>query len=281
MRTASFLFISAALHAAALAYPALLKTPAPAPIAVTLVESGEEGGGGGGEEKSPRAEKPAGSRAKKPIASPRPTTRAASAAEAPPSETAALAAPVEPVALPVIPNDVSGAIEVPARVAEAAIALQAAASNGAKSDGPVIASAAAGGGAGGPGNGGGAGSGSGTGTETGSGAGGGAGNGAGEGTGGPRFVQASYASCPRTDYPEAARREGWEGTVMVEVAVDEDGRPKSSRVYQSSGFAALDRAALDNIQRRCRFHPARRGEMRVATSIKIPVVFRLADYKTR
>ena len=68
---------------------------------------------------------------------------------------------------------------------------------------------------------------------------------------------------------------------MIEVAVDEAGRPKSSRVQQSSGFAVLDRAALDNIQRRCRFHPARRGETRVETSIKIPVVFRLADSKAR
>ena len=278
MRTAYFVFISAALHAAALAYPALLKTQAPPPIAVTIIESGEEGGGGGsGGEKSSPAEQPAGT-----LAVSQAIKRARSSAEAPPREAVALAAPAEPSALPVISNEASGAIEVPARVADAAIALEAAApSHGETFDGSGNPSAAGSGGGGGPGQGSGEGRGNGSGAGDGTGSGKGAGNGIGDGSGVARFVQASYASCPKTAYPDAARREGWEGTVMVEVAVDEEGRPQSSRVYQSSGFAALDRAALDNIQRRCRFHPARRGAASVVTSIKIPVVFRLADYKTR
>jgi periplasmic protein TonB len=275
MRTALFFLISAALHAAALAYPALLKTQAAPPIAVTLVESGEEGGGGG--EKSPAAEKPAGAQAKRPIAAPQRTNRAPAVAEARAQrEAVTLAAPAEPIFLPIVPSDASGAIEVPARAADAAIALPAAAPSG---GGLSIASAANNGGGGGSGDG----IASGSGDGTGSGAGRGAGNGTGDGNGNgaARFVQANYLVCPKADYPEAARREGWQGTVMVEVAVDEEGRPKSSRVYQSSGFAALDRAALDNVQRRCRFHPARRGETRVETSIKVPVEFRLADSKAR
>jgi protein TonB len=270
MRTASFLFISAALHAAALGYPALLMTSAKlSPIAVTIVESADEGGGGGGGDKSPPA-------VKKRTAAPQPVKRARAADEAPAREAVALAAPTDAIALPVISHEANGAIEIPARVADAPIASQAAApSSVASGGGPSIASAVNGGG----GSGAGSGSGHGSGADVGSGSRMGSREGRGDGT--TRFVQASYASCPKTDYPEAARREGWEGTVMVEVAVDEEGRPKSSRVYQSSGFTALDRAALDNIQRRCRFHPARHGATRVATSIKIPVVFRLADNATR
>src|SRR5262249_49933330 len=130
---------------------------------------------------------------------------------------------------------------------------------------------------GGRGSGSGSGVGSGSGTGSGSGSGAGSGTGYGDGSGDARFVQASYMSCPKADYPASARRQGWEGTVLLEVSIDEEARPKSSRVEQSSGFAVLDRAALDNIQRRCRFHPARRGETHVATLIRVPVEFRLAD----
>ena len=264
MRTASFLLLSAALHAAVLAYPALwIMQGKPTPLAVTIVEYGEEGGGASGGENSAPAEKHVGAAAKRKFSQPSRIIRPAAPADAwRPREVLALAAPAEPIALPVIPNETSGAIEVPARAADPAIALQAASTGG-----PGNASGSNGGGTSGTGNGASGGSGNGSGA--------GIGNGSGDGM--TRFVQASYAACPKADYPEAARREGWEGTVLIEVAVDEDGRPKSSRVYRSSGFAALDRAALDNIQRRCRFHPARRGERRVETSIKIPVVFRLAD----
>jgi TonB family protein len=275
MRTASFFFISAALHAAALGYPALLKTQAPAPIAVTLVESGEEGGGGvsGGEKASD--EKPAGRLAKKPITASQALNRAP-AAQTAPREAAALAAAPEPIALPVLPNEANGAIEVPARVTDAAVDLQAAAPwHDASGSGLSMAYAANKGGGGGSGDG----SGSGRGNGTGIGSGDGSGAGDGDGNGAGRFVQASYASCPKADLPEAAKREGQEGKVTVLVLVDEEGRPKSSRVLESSGFALLDRAAVDNIQRRCRFHPAHRGENKVETSIKIPVEFRFADSK--
>jgi periplasmic protein TonB len=279
MRTASFFLLSAALHAAALAYPALLKTQATAPIAVTLVESGEQGGGGGsGGEKSPAAEKPGGTQVKKKTAAPQPTTRAA--AEAPAQrEVAALAPPVEPIALPVVSNEANGAREIPARSGDAVVVapLGSASRGTSESDG---ASGANGAGSG-PGSGAGAGSASGRGSGAGSGSGSGSGAGDGDGSGAAPFVQANYLVCPKADYPEAARREGREGKVTLLVLVDEEGRPKSSRVLESSGVASLDRAALDNIQRRCRFQPARRGDRHVETSIKVPVEFRLADSKAR
>lgn len=190
-------------------------------------------------------------------------------AEAP--KTAALAAPTEPVALPVVETQAQSVIAVPIRESAVAVALESGA--GAASSGGISPKGTGGSGSTGIGSGHGTVSGSGAG----SGSGGGVGDGTGNGAGAGRFVQASYMSCPKTEYPAAARRQGWEGTVTIEVAVDEEGRPKSSRVQQSSGFAVLDVAALDNIQRRCRFYPARRGETRVATLIRIPVEFRLAD----
>jgi len=281
MRTASFLFLSITLHAAALAYPAFfIASEKATPIVVTVVEP--DGGGGGSGENSP-AERVAGVPGKN---APQAKRLPAAAQPTQPTErktvpeSVAISAPAESIALPVIEKQSSGAIPIPTRESAAIVAFEGAASpNGAASGGSSGAASLNGGG--GTRSGSGTGSGSGNGSGSGSGTGAGSGSGSGDGNGDPRFLQASYAVCPRADYPEAAKREGHEGTIMVEVLVDEEGRPKSSRVLQSSGFPLLDRAAVDNIQRRCRFHPAKRGERRVETSIKIPIVFRLADSKAR
>lgn len=47
------------------------------------------------------------------------------------------------------------------------------------------------------------------------------------------------------DYPAAERRMGHEGVVILRLCVDERGRVTSSAVETSSGYPALDRAALD------------------------------------
>lgn len=292
MKTASFFCISAALHAAALAYPAFHNAPEKTPpIVVSIVEP--EGGGGGGN--SSAAEKAGGGRGvdtppQKPIkraASPNATrpraAETAAPAETPPAvEPRAVAASAEPVALPVVETQAQSVITLPVRESAITVALE----SGAVSSKATAATGSSGGsgstGAGSErGSGTGSGVGAGSGSGGGSGAGSGQGSGSGDGNGTARFVQASYMACPKAEYPETAKREGQEGKVMVLVIVDEEGRPKSSRVLVSSGVASLDRAAVDNIQRRCRFHAARRGDNRVETVIKIPVEFRLADSKVR
>ncbi len=253
MRTASFLCISVALHAAALAYPAFHNAPEKVPpLLVTIVEA--EGGGGNGENSS--AEKPGGGRATdapphKPIkhaassnaTPPRDAVPAAPVETARAAEPAPIAAPAEPVALPSVETQTQSAIAIPVRESTVTVALE----GGAALPRTIAEIGSSSGGPGSTGVGSERGSGSGAGTGNGSGGSFGAGQGSGSGDGDARFVPVSYASCPKADYPEAARREGWEGTVMIEVAVDEEGRPRSSRVQQSSGFAVLDRAALDNI----------------------------------
>lgn len=111
--------------------------------------------------------------------------------------------------------------------------------------------------------------------------GGGIGNGGlGEGGGasGFGFARASYASNPKPEYPERARREGWEGTVLLRVLVDEQGKSKWIEVNRSSGFETLDRAAMETVKS-WRFHPAHYGERKVESWVKIPVVFSLADLR--
>jgi periplasmic protein TonB len=260
MRTASFLFASITLHAAALAYPAFFLAPEDkaTPIIVTVVESA--GGGGSGGEMSSQSAGRAAAPMKKPTA--RPANRKPAMPDQPrPSEIAAARA--EPVSFDSIATDLNSPIQIP-RNQNVTLAT-------ADSGAFAMSGSSAGRGASGGGRGSGGGSGGGNGSGT--------GNGDGDGSG--RFVQASYLDCPKADHPEAAKRQGQQGRVVVEVVIDKEGWPKSSRVLESSGFALLDRAAVDNIQRHCRFHPAHRGEKEVETSVKIPVEFRFADSKAR
>jgi protein TonB len=65
-------------------------------------------------------------------------------------------------------------------------------------------------------------------------------------------VRALCLSCPEPQYPRLARVRGWQGTVDVEIAIGADGKVADASVARSSGYAALDDAALD-VARRSRF----------------------------
>jgi len=106
----------------------------------------------------------------------------------------------------------------------------------------------------------------------------GVGKGGGGSVSGTTFFQASYAYNPRPEYPDRARREGWEGTVLLRVLVDPEGKSKWVEISRSSGYAALDGAAVEAVKR-WRFHPARQAKGRVESWVMIPIVFRLSEAK--
>jgi protein TonB len=89
----------------------------------------------------------------------------------------------------------------------------------------------------------------------------------------PRYGLGSAAN-PIPDYPDIARDRGWEGLVVLSVAVASDGRAESVSVARSTGHDVLDRAARDAV-RRWRFEPARRAGMPVAATVEVPIRFRL------
>jgi len=107
-----------------------------------------------------------------------------------------------------------------------------------------------------------------------------AGDGKNGGQYGANLTQPRYRESPKPNYPESARRKGREGTVLLRVLVNEEGRAKAIEINKSSGDDALDRAAQEAIQG-WRFIPARYGEKVVESWIRIPVDFRLADTHTR
>jgi TonB family protein len=104
----------------------------------------------------------------------------------------------------------------------------------------------------------------------------GAGMGAGSSGPGAVLIHARYRDTPKPNYPESARRDGREGRVLLRVLVDHQGRSKRVEINSSSGDDALDHAAAEAIKR-WRFHPARHGEMPVASWLRVPVEFRLED----
>ncbi len=92
----------------------------------------------------------------------------------------------------------------------------------------------------------------------------------------PKFFTAHYAHSPKPEYPDQARREGWEGTVLLSILVDAEGKPQTIVLSQSSGFPALDTSARETVKR-WRFRPARYGNHRVQSWVKVPIVFTLAE----
>ena len=76
-------------------------------------------------------------------------------------------------------------------------------------------------------------------------------------------------------YPPRLYDQKVEGDVVLRLFVDSAGglRPESTRVAESSGYPALDSAALAGA-RKLRFAPARRHGLPVATAFLQPVEFR-------
>jgi len=84
----------------------------------------------------------------------------------------------------------------------------------------------------------------------------------------------AYLRNPPPPYPREARREGWEGTVMVRVDVKADGTVGAVEVIQSSGYAILDDSAARTLAR-WRFAPARLAGQAVPATVEVPITFRL------
>ena len=87
----------------------------------------------------------------------------------------------------------------------------------------------------------------------------------------PRFAAPPQAP----EYPMQARRRKQEGVVLVEVRLDARGSQRARAVLKSSGFPALDEAALDAVAR-WQFLPEQNNGLGVPSRVQIPVRFALA-----
>ena len=87
----------------------------------------------------------------------------------------------------------------------------------------------------------------------------------------PRF-NADYLDNPAPGYPSMSRRLGEQGKVLLRVLVNGQGFPDKVVVNKSSGFARLDNAALQAVER-WKFVPARQGTQAVIAWVIVPVSF--------
>lgn len=91
----------------------------------------------------------------------------------------------------------------------------------------------------------------------------------------PRF-NAAYLHNPTPVYPAAARRTGYQGTVVIRARIQIDGSADRVEIKKSSGHGVLDQAALEAV-RKWRFIPARRGNEAVVEWVDIPWQFKLEE----
>jgi len=84
----------------------------------------------------------------------------------------------------------------------------------------------------------------------------------------------AYKQNPPPKYPRIARKRGYEGKVILQVLVDQNGKVKELRIVQSSGHDVLDRAAMTSVKN-WQFKPGMKGDRKVDTWVKVPVRFQL------
>jgi protein TonB len=83
-----------------------------------------------------------------------------------------------------------------------------------------------------------------------------------------------YKTNPEPPYPVLARRRRQEGVVLLAVRVDAAGRPETVEIQTSSGFAALDEAAVAAVKT-WEFEPGRLGGAPVPSQVEVPIRFQL------
>ena len=80
-------------------------------------------------------------------------------------------------------------------------------------------------------------------------------------------------------YPGIAKKENWEGTVVLRVAVQPNGRPEVPITVQwSSGHQVLDDAAIAAVTR-WTFHPEKDGNIPIRSIVEIPIKFSLTGHE--
>lgn len=90
-------------------------------------------------------------------------------------------------------------------------------------------------------------------------------------------MRLEYADAPAPRYPRDALLAGIEGTVLLQVLVDTDGRPLEVSIHRGSGHRQLDLAARQHVLRRWTFRPAMKDGRPVQAIGLVPIEFSLGD----
>lgn len=85
-----------------------------------------------------------------------------------------------------------------------------------------------------------------------------------------------YKINPNPDYPMIARRNGYEGEVLLRVWVLENGKVGDVELERSSGYKVLDKSALQAV-RDWVFIPCKRNGEPVSSWVMVPIRFELSS----
>jgi protein TonB len=88
-------------------------------------------------------------------------------------------------------------------------------------------------------------------------------------------MRLEYIDAPSPRYPRDALIAGLQGTVMLQVLVDVDGRPLQVDIQRSSGHRVLDEAARRQVLRHWLFRPATADGRPVQAVGIVPIAFNL------
>jgi protein TonB len=88
------------------------------------------------------------------------------------------------------------------------------------------------------------------------------------------LAHADRQRCPPASHPAALRERGIEGSVLLRVKVDAQGRAADVQLQSSSGWRLFDEAALQQA-RACRFIPATQDGQAIDSWVEFPVRFAL------
>ena len=83
-----------------------------------------------------------------------------------------------------------------------------------------------------------------------------------------------YDKNPSPVYPAIAKRKGFQGTVVLEALIEKSGRVGDLKIFKSSGYKVLDRAAVESVKE-WTFKPAIRENEEVEMWVRVPVCFQL------
>jgi len=89
-----------------------------------------------------------------------------------------------------------------------------------------------------------------------------------------RMAKPRYSDNPPPQYPIIARKRGYQGTVIFDVFIDKNDRVADIKVFSSSGYAVLDKAARTTVQDWL-FEPGMKGEEKIGMWVRIPIRYQL------
>ncbi|TDK26109.1 energy transducer TonB [Luteimonas aestuarii] len=88
-------------------------------------------------------------------------------------------------------------------------------------------------------------------------------------------MRLEYARTSPPRYPREALRDGLQGTVLLQVLVDVDGKPLEVSVHTGSGHRVLDQEAVRHVLRHWTFRPATKDGRAVQAIGLVPIEFKL------